>query len=154
MSIIKVRNYFKNYNMEDRILEFDSSSKTVALAAQTLGVKEEMIAKTLSFSVNDKTILIVTSGTAKIDNAKYKEKFHTKARMLNINEVEKMVGHEVGGVCPFAVNEDVDVYLDISLKKLSEVYPACGSGNSAIKLSISELEKYSNYKEWIDVCKI
>lgn len=153
MSVQKVKEYFKEYNLEDRILEFDTSSATVELAANILGCLPERIAKSLTFMVNDNPIMIVTSGTVKIDNHKYKEKFNTKAKMLSMEEVEEYIGHQVGGVCPFGINDGVKVYLDISLKEFETIYPACGSSNSAIELTIEELEKYSNYVEWIDVCK-
>lgn len=153
MSIEKVRAYFQKYGMEDRIQEFDVSSATVALAAEALHCEPQRIAKTLSFYVEGHAVLIVTAGDTKIDNAKYKAQFGTKAKMLSVDEVETMVGHAVGGVCPFAVKEGADIYLDISLKRFDTVFPACGSSNSAIELSIEELEKYSGSKEWIDVCK-
>ena len=153
MAIEKVKKYFKEYGIENNILEFDTSSATVELAANALGCKPEHIAKSLSFNVNDTTIIIVTAGDMKIDNAKFKQEFNTKAKMLKFEEVEEKIGHAVGGVCPFAINEGVKVYLDISLKEYDYVYPACGSSNSAIKLSIPELEKYSNYIKWIDVSK-
>lgn len=153
MSLENVKEYFRKYGIEERIKEFETSSATVELAAQAIGCKPEHIAKTLSFKIDDETILIVVSGDAKIDNSKYKTKFSTKAKMLNIDEVEEMVGHKVGGVCPFAIKENIDVYLDNSLKRFATIYPACGSSNSAIELTIEELEKYSNYIEWIDVCK-
>ena len=153
MSVEKVKDYFKKYNIEDRIIELANEIATVADAAKYLECDEDMIAKTLSFNVDGKTILIVASGNTRIDNAKYKQEFGTKARMLSYEEVEQRVGHKVGGVCPFAVNDDVEVYLDKSLKKHKHIYPACGSTNSAIKLSLEELEKYSNYKKWVDIGK-
>lgn len=154
MSLEKVKQYFKQFGIENRIKELEESSATVELAAKALGCKPERIAKTLSFKVNDKAILIVVAGDAKIDNSKYKEKFNIKAKMLNLEEVENIIGHKVGGVCPFATNKNVDVYLDNSLKRFKTVYPACGSSNSAIELTIEELEKYTNYNEWIDVSKL
>lgn len=154
MSIEKVKAYFKTYGMEERIQEFEVSSATVALAAQALGCDEARIAKTLSFHVGDKVVLIVAAGDAKIDNPKYKAQFNTKAKMLAYEEAESFIGHAVGGVCPFAVNDGVEVYLDESLKRFDTVFPACGSANSAIELSIDELEKYSDCIAWIDVCKI
>ena len=154
MSIEKVREYFKKYQMEERIKEFDVSSATVELAAKALNCEEERIAKTLSFHVNERVILIVAAGDVKIDNHKYKAQFQTKAKMLSFDEAPNLIGHAVGGVCPFAVNEGVDVYLDISLKRFDTVFPACGSANSAIELTIDELEKYSGYNSWIDVCKM
>ena len=153
MSIEKVRDYFKKYKKEKEIIELKESSATVADAAKALKTTEGEIAKTLSFLVAGKPILIVVEGTAKISNSLFKAFFHEKARMIPWDDVEKYIGHAPGGVCPFAINDDVVVYLDESLKIHEYVYPACGSGNSAIKLSIKELEKYSNYKEWIDVCK-
>lgn len=154
MAIEKVRKYFRTRGIEDRILEFDSSSATVALAAQAVGCEENRIAKTLSFHVGDDVVLIVTAGDTKINNSKYKAQFGTKAKMLSFEEVEPLIGHGVGGVCPFAVNEGVVVYLDESLKRFETVFPACGSANSAIEMTMEDLEKYSGYKEWIDVCKI
>lgn len=153
MAIDKVKEYFKQYNMENRIQEFDVSSATVELAAEALGCEGKRIAKTLSFLVDDKAILIVAAGDAKIDNPKYKQAFSCKAKMLSYEQVEAMIGHAVGGVCPFAINENVIVYLDESLKRFETVFPACGSSNSAIELTISELEKHSGATGWIDVCK-
>ncbi len=154
MAIEKVRQYFKQYGMENRILEFDVSSATVELAAAALGVEGKRIAKSLSFLVDGKAILIVAAGDAKINNHKFKEKFATKAKMLTPEQVDELIGHSVGGVCPFALNDGVTVYLDESLKRFETVFPACGSSNSAIELSIGELEKYSSYSEWVDVCKL
>ena len=153
MSVTKVKAYFKQFDMEDKVLEFDVSSATVELAAKAVGCEPARIAKTLSFKVDDKPILIVAAGDVKIDNPKYKAAFHTKAKMLAFDEVEPLIGHGVGGVCPFAVNEGVTVYLDESLKRFDTVFPACGSSNSAIEMSMEDLEKYSGYKAWIDVCK-
>ncbi len=155
MSIERVREYFKGIGIEDRMLEFDVSSATVELAAQALGCEGKRIAKTLSFHVDGKVVLIVAAGDAKIDNSKYKGYFHTKAKMLSYDEAESLIGHAVGGVCPFAVNENVSVYLDSSLRRFETVYPAVGSSNSAIELTPDELEKYStNFIEWVDVCKL
>ena len=154
MSIIRVKEYFKQFDMEDRVMEFPVSSATVELAAQALNTEGCRIAKTLSFSVNDSPILIVTAGDAKIDNKKYKSFFGAKAKMLTFDEVEEKIGHAVGGVCPFAVNDGVTVYLDECIKRFETVFPACGSSNSAIELTPEELEKYSGYKQWIDVCKL
>ena len=154
MSVEKVRKYFKTKGIDDRIQEFEVSSATVALAAKALHCEENRIAKTLSFHIGEKVILIVSAGDAKIDNAKYKGQFGTKAKMLSFDEAEPLVGHAIGGVCPFAVNEGVETYLDVSLKRFSTVFPACGSPNSAIELSLKELEEYSDYIKWIDVCKI
>lgn len=153
MSIENVKLFFKQYGMESRIREFTVSSATVALAAEALHCEPCRIAKTLSFKVNNSPILIVTAGDAKIDNAKYKAQFGVKAKMLSPEEVSELVGHSVGGVCPFAVNEGVAVYLDQSLRRFQTVFPACGSSNSAIGLTIEELETYSSFSEWIDVCK-
>lgn len=153
MAIEKVKEYFKQWGIDGRILEFEVSSATVELAAIAVNCEPQRIAKTLAFRANDSVILIVVAGDAKIDNAKYKAKFKTKARFLAPEETESLVGHPVGGVCPFAVNDGVEVYLDKSLQRFTTVFPACGSDNSAIELTIAELEKYSNCKEWIDVCK-
>ena len=153
MSIEKVKDFFKQHNMEHRILEFEQSSATVELAALAAGCEPCRIAKTLSFLVNDRAILIVTAGDMKIDNPKFKTQFQTKARMLTPEQAESMVGHAVGGVCPFAVKDGVTVYLDESLKRFETVFPACGSSNSAIELSIPELEQYSGMTAWVDVCK-
>ena len=153
MAIEKVREYFKQYGMEDRILEMEQSSATVELAALAVGVEPARIAKTLSFKKGEETILVVTAGDRKIDNAKYKHYFGLKAKMLTPDEVLERVGNAIGGVCPFAVPKEVQVYLDESMKRFETVYPACGSGNSAIGLTCEELEKYSNSKAWVDVCK-
>ena len=153
MSVEKVKSFFQQYNMADRILEFDESSATVELAAAALHCEPARIAKTLSFDAAGETVLVVTAGDAKIDNPKYKKQFGTKAKMLAPKEVETRIGHAVGGVCPFAVNDGVKVYLDVSLKRFSQVFPACGSSNSAIALSVRELETYSGYEKWVDVCK-
>ena len=154
MAIERVKDYFREIGLEDRIQEFTVSSATVALAAQALGCEECRIAKTLSFHVDEKVVLIVAAGDAKIDNPKYKAQFGTKAKMLAFDEAEELIGHAVGGVCPFAVNEGVEVYLDVSLKRFETVFPACGSSNSAIELNMEELEKYSGSLAWIDVCKL
>lgn len=153
MAIDKVRVYFRELGIEERIKEFEVSSATVELAAQALGCAPERIAKTLSFLVEDGAVLIVAAGDAKVDNAKYKAMFHCKAKMLAPDQVETMIGHAIGGVCPFGINEGVKVYLDESLKRFETVFPACGSSNSAIGLTIAELEKYAAPCEWIDVCK-
>ena len=153
MAIEKVKAYFREHGMEERVLEFDVSSATVELAAAALHCEPQRIAKTLSFMVEDHAILIVAAGDAKIDNAKYKARFGKKAKMLAPEEVETLVGHAIGGVCPFAVNEGVGIYLDVSLKRFETVFPACGSSNSAIELTIAEMEEYSGYAGWVDVCK-
>ncbi len=154
MSIEKVKEYFKQYNMDNKIIELELSSATVELAAKALNCEGKRIAKTLSFLIDEKPILIVTAGDAKIDNHKHKALFKAKAKMIPFDDVERITGHAVGGVCPFGINKGVDVYLDDSLKRFTTVFPACGSSNSAIELSINELEKYSGYKNWIDVCKL
>jgi len=153
MAIEKVRAYFKQWQMDNRILEFETSSATVELAAQAVGCTPARIAKTLSFRLAEKCLLVVTAGDAKIDNAKFKSQFKTKAKMLSPQEVDELVGHGVGGVCPFAVNDNVAVCLDDSLKRFETVFPACGSSNSAIELTIAELEKYSHSSGWFDLCK-
>ena len=153
MAIEQVRTYLKQYGVEEKILEFDVSSATVELAAAALNCEPQRIAKTLAFMVDGHAVLVVAAGDAKIDNPKYKAQFGTKAKMLSPNETELLVGHAVGGVCPFAVKEGVEVYLDVSLIRFETVFPACGSANSAIELRIPELEKYSGFVSWIDVCK-
>ena len=154
MSIQKVRAYMEPLGIADRIREFDVSSATVELAAVAVGVEGARIAKSLSFKVNDLPIIIVAAGDAKVDNAKYKAQFHTKAKMLTHEEAHTLIGHDVGGVCPFALPEDVKVYLDVSLKRFETVFPAAGSDSSAIELTCEELERSSsNFQEWVDVCK-
>lgn len=153
MAIEKVREYFRRFGMEERIMEFELSSATVELAAQALNCEPCRIAKTLSFHVDGGFILIVAAGDAKIDNARYKAHFGAKAKMLAADEAESLIGHAVGGVCPFAVNEGVRVYLDASLRRFTTVFPACGSSSSAIELSITELEQYAQPCGWVDVCK-
>ena len=153
MSIERVKQYFEPYGMADRIREFPVSSATVELAAAALGCEGCRIAKTLSFSVDGAAVLIVAAGDARVDNGKFKAFFHTKARMLSPQEAADLVGHAVGGVCPFGVNEGVTTCLDVSLRRFETVFPACGSSNSAIELTLPELEKYSQAKAWIDVCK-
>ncbi len=153
MAVEKVREYLRTYHMEERILEFDVSSATVELAAQAVGCEPERIAKTMSFLVNEEVILIVTAGDVKIDNKKYKQYFHAKAKMIPFEEVEEYIGHAPGGVCPFAVKEGVRTYLDESLKRFETVYPAAGSANSAVRLTPQELEQCIENVTWIDVCK-
>lgn len=153
MSFIKAKEHLQKYGLEEKIMEFSVSSATVEQAAKAINCKEEEIAKSMSFLVEEKPILIVVAGDCKIDNSKFKAEFHTKAKMLPFDSVEELIGHAVGGVCPFGVNENVDIYLDNSLKRFEIVYPACGSSNSAVKLTLSELEKTSGYKKWVDVCK-
>ena len=155
MSIEKVRSYFRQWpGMEERILEFPISSATVADAAKAVGTEERRIAKTLSFMLDEGPILVVAAGDAKIDNKKFKGTFHKKASMLKVDELPELVGHPVGGVCPFGIREGVKVYLDQSLRRFPTVFPACGSANSAIELTIPELETYSRFAEWVDVCRI
>lgn len=153
MSIEKVKEYFRQYGMEDRVWEKEHSSATVEEAAEALGCEPQRIAKTLSFQAGDRVVLVVTAGDRKIDNKKYREQFGCKAKMLKFEEVEDLVGHAVGCVCPFAVKEGVEVYLDESLKRFETVFPAAGSSNSMIELSIKELERYSHSLQWVDVCK-
>ena len=153
MSIDRVKEYFKQFGIEDRIQEFDVSSATVELAAEALSCEPQRIAKTLSFIVKEEPILIVAAGDAKVDNHKYKAKFAKKAKMLTPDELIESIGHPMGGVCPFGINDNVTVDLDESLKRFKTVFPACGSANSAIELTIEELERYSGYKEWVDLCK-
>lgn len=153
MSLQKAKEHLKKYGLEDRIKEFDVSSATVLEAANAIGCEEKNIVKTLSFLVGEQPILIAVSGNAKIDNHKFKTEFNTKAKMIPFDQVEPLIGHAVGGVCPFGINENVNVYLDSSLKSLDILYPAAGTSNSAVKLTLEELEQASNYKKWIDVCK-
>jgi prolyl-tRNA editing enzyme YbaK/EbsC (Cys-tRNA(Pro) deacylase) len=153
MSIEEVKSYFEKFNMKERILEFEVSSATVELAAAAANCEPARIAKTLSFIVGEQVILVVTAGDSRIDNVKYKARFGAKAKMLASDETVNLIGHAIGGVCPFAVKEGVIVYLDESLKRFKTVFPACGSGNSAIELTIEELEKYSGYEAWVDVTK-
>ena len=154
MAIEKVKAYFKQLGIDARVLEFDVSSATVELAAQALNCEPCRIAKSLSFLVDGAAVLVVAAGDARVDNAKFKAKFHVKAKMLSPADTEALIGHAVGGVCPFAVNDGVKVYLDESLKRFETVFPACGSSNSAIELTLPELERYSNCTEWVDVCKL
>lgn len=154
MAIDKVREYFAQYGMDSRILEMELSSATVELAAKAVGVEGARIAKSLSFMTKDGPILIIAAGDAKVDNSKYKHFYGQKAAMLKFDEVEELIGHAVGGVCPFAIRDNVRVYLDESLKRFTTVFPACGSGNSAIELTLEELEKYSqNFVSWVNVTK-
>ena len=153
MSLVNAKEYLEKYGLENRIMEFDVSSATVKEAAKAINCKEGEIVKTLSFIVNDMPILIAVAGDSKIDNSKFKSEFKTKAKMIPFDNVEELIGHGVGGVCPFGINENIEIYLDNSLKRFSIVYPACGSSNSAVKLTLDELEKASNCNKWIDVCK-
>lgn len=155
MSVAKVREYLTGFGMEDRVREFEVSSATVELAALAVGVEGARIAKTLSFKVNEKPILVVAAGDAKVDNGKYKHFFGAKAKMLTPEEAVERIGHAVGGVCPFALPEDVAVYLDVSLRRFETVFPAAGSAASAVRLTCEELEHCcgANFVEWVDVCK-
>jgi len=153
MSIERVREYFKTLGIENRILEFDVSSATVPLAAKALGCMEAEIAKSMSFKDGDSCLLVVTAGDSKVDNRRFKDTFSMKASMLSADQTAELVGHAVGGVCPFAVNDGIKVYLDVSLKRFETVFPACGSSNSAVPLTPDELEKYSSAAAWVDVCK-
>jgi len=155
MSFEKAKAHLEKFGLADRIKEFDVSSATVELAAAALGCDGAHICKSLSFRVSeDRVVLVLTSGDCKVDNSKYKAYFGKKATMLSFDEVEEIIGHGVGGVCPFGINDGVEVYLDESMKRFEKMYPACGSSNSAVELTIPELEKCSGYKEWIDVCKM
>ena len=154
MSFEKAKAHLEKYGLEDRIQLFDVSSATVELAAQAVGVEGARIAKTLSFKVDNGCILILAAGDARIDNKKYKATFHKKASMPSPEEVLEQIGHPVGGVCPFGINEGVPVYLDESLKRFDIVYPAAGTGNSAVKLTIEELYKSAEATGWVDVCKL
>lgn len=147
------KKHLKEYNLDDRIIEFPISTATVLEAANALKCTEGEIAKSLAFLLEDNPILIIAAGDKKIDNSKYKQTFHIKAKMIPFDQVEKLIGHAAGGVCPFGINDNINVYLDESLKQYPIVYPACGTPNSAVKLSILELEKASNYISWVDVCK-
>ena len=153
MSVAQVKTYLEKWNLQDKVKEFDVSSATLELAAQAVGCEPERIAKTMSFMVDGKAVLILLAGDVKIDNHKYKEQFHTKAVMLKPDQLEAMVGHPIGGVCPFAVKDTVDVYLDESLKRFEVVYPAAGSASSAVELNLEELEQASGAKGWVDVSK-
>lgn len=154
MSVEKVKEYLSKYNMDNRIINFTTSSATVELAAQALGCEEARIAKSLSFRLANDYILVITAGDVKIDNAKYRKEFGEKAHMLAFDEVEEKIGHPVGGVCPFAVNDGVKIYLDESLKRFETVFPACGETNNAIELTIEELENTTKFIKWVDVCKL
>ena len=155
MAIEKVRDYLKKFGAEGRILEFAQSSATVELAAKAAGTQPERIAKSLTFLVNDGAVMIVAAGDAKVDNQKYKAEFAAKAKMLSPEQVDNMIGHSIGGVCPFGINDGVKVYLDASLKRFETVFPACGSSNSAIELKLDELEKFAQgFEKWVDVCKL
>lgn len=153
MAFNKAKEYLKNYKLDKKVLEFKESSATVSDAAKAIGCEEREICKTLSFLVGEEAILVLVAGDSKIDNRKFKDCFNVRARMIPFDDVEKYIGHAPGGVCPFGINEGVKVYLDVSLKQMEIVYPACGSSNSAVKLTINELEKCSNFEKWVDVCK-
>jgi len=154
MALNKAVEHLKKYGLEGNVIELKESSATVELAAAALGCEPERIAKSLTFWVDDKPVMIVAAGDTKVDNSKYKKFFGCKAKMLTYDEVEQNIGHGVGGVCPFGINDGVLVYLDESLKRFDIVYPACGSSNSCVRLKLEELEKCSGFREWIDVCKI
>ncbi len=154
MAIGQVRKWLEQWNAADRVMELDLSSATVELAARALGCEEQRIAKTLSFEAEDGCILIVAAGDAKVNNGKFKARFGKKPRMLPPDQVEEKTGHGVGGVCPFGVKEGVQVYLDESLKRFETVFPACGSSNSAIEVTLPELEQFSEALGWVDVCRI
>ncbi len=153
MALKNAKEYLKKFDLDKNIIEFQESTATVQEAAAALNCTEAQIAKTMAFLVNDEAILIVVSGDKKIDNSKFKQTFHVKAKMIPFEELEMLVGHAAGGVCPFGINDGVKVYLDVSLKKFDTVYPACGTSNSAVKLTTNELEKASNYIEYVNVCK-
>lgn len=153
MSVERVRNYLKQWNLQDKIQEFEVSSATVELAAQAVGCELARIAKTMSFLVDGRAVLIVLAGDVKIDNRKFKDQFHVKASMIRQDDVERYIGHPVGGVCPFDVREEVDVYLDESMKRFEVMYPAAGSANNAVGLTLAELETASKCRGWVDVSK-
>jgi prolyl-tRNA editing enzyme YbaK/EbsC (Cys-tRNA(Pro) deacylase) len=153
MAIAQVRAYLQQWNRDGDIIEMDVSTATVAEAANALGVIPARIAKSISLKQGDGAVIVVTAGDMKLDNRKYKDKFACKARMLSPEEALQITGHAVGGVCPFALPPGIDVYLDVSMKRFQTVFPACGSGNSAIELTMEELARYSQYREWVDVCK-
>lgn len=153
MSFEKVKAYLAPFGLSDRCIDLKESSATVALAAEALGTEEARIAKTMSFLVDDEPLIVVVAGDARVDNHKYKETFHKKAKMIPGADCEKYIGHRPGGVCPFALPATVPVYLDVSLKRFDTVYPAAGTDHSAVKLTLEELEKASRAKGWVDVCK-
>lgn len=154
MALEEAKKYIEDLGYGDRVMVFEVSSATVELAAKAVGTEPEKIAKSLTFKVEDKPIMILCAGDAKVSNSKYKAFFHTKAKMLTFDEVHELIGHDVGGVCPFGIKDGISVYLDESLKRFEFVYPACGSANSAVKLSIEELEKVSGYIQWVDICSV
>ncbi len=153
MSTEKAKTHLREFNLDDRVMEFTVSSATVKDAAIAVGCSEDEIAKSLTFLIGELPIMILASGNSKVDNSKFKAVFHTKAKMIPFEDVEKLIGYAVGGVCPFGINENVKVYLDISLKKYDIVYPAAGTDKSAVRLTIEELEKASRFDKWVDVCK-
>ena len=153
MSLERAKEYLAEKGYADHVIELEDSSATVQLAAQALGVEPGMIAKTMSFLIGEEAILILTEGTAKVDNRKYKDIFHMKAKMIPFEEVENWIGHAPGGVCPFGIKEGIKVYLDESLKQFDTVYPAAGNDHSAVKLTIAELEEVAGAAGWVDVCK-
>ena len=153
MSLEKAKKYLEEKGYADHVIELEDSSATVQLAAQALGVEPGMIAKTMSFLIGEEAILILTEGTAKVDNRKYKDTFHMKAKMIPFEEVENWIGHAPGGVCPFGIKEGIKVYLDESLKQFDTVYPAAGNDHSAVKLTIAELEEVAGAVGWVNVCK-
>ena len=154
MAIEQAREYLTERGYQDRIMEFDTSSATVEEAALAVGTEAARIAKSLTFMVGETPVMVICAGDTKIDNAKYKAQFQKKAKMLTREEVSTLIGHEVGGVCPFGIKDGVEVYLDVSLKRFDIVYPACGSGNSAVRLTPAELEELAGSRGWIDVCKL
>ena len=153
MSFTKAKAYLESVGFADHIMEPEASTATVVEAAEALDVEPGMIAKTMSFLIGDKPILVLAEGTARIDNRKYKDTFHIKAKMIPFEEVENYIGHAPGGVCPFGIHENVEVYLDESLKQFTTVYPAAGNDHSAVRLTIPELEQVANARGWVDVCK-
>ena len=153
MSVELVKKYFENTELEGKVLEFPTSSATVELAADAVGTEPDRIAKTMAFLLGDEAIVIVVSGLSRIDNKKFKAQFHTKAKMIPFAAVEEYLGHPPGGVCPFALKEGVKVYLDVSLRAHKTVFPAAGSENSAIETTIDQLERFTSYEEWVDVCR-
>jgi prolyl-tRNA editing enzyme YbaK/EbsC (Cys-tRNA(Pro) deacylase) len=153
MAFIKAKNYLTKYNLEDRIIVFNAKSATVKEAADLLKCTEGEIAKSMAFLIGKQPIIVVTAGDKKIDNKKFKQEFNIKAKMIPLENLNTLIGHEAGGICPFGINENVLVYLDSSLKTFTTVYPACGSDSSAVKITIKELEQVTNYKKWVDVCK-
>lgn len=153
MSFLRAKDYLKKFSLDKNIIELDVSTATVDDAANAIKCKKDEIVKTLSFIIDNKPILICVSGDSKVDNGKFKNEFYTKAKMIPPEDVERLIGHDVGGVCPFGINDDVDVFFDVSLKDKSFIYPACGNSNSVVKLELSNLEEIINYKKWVDISK-